>query len=613
MRNLLLTSLFSILLSAPVCAGVVDEYQIERSRLLRLDYPARHDALLQSAVFDTTTALGKYFFNTVLSNTGEDGNLYILQDAEVAKLKQNFPQIYYEKAIFDSWHSNKSAAVKLEELAAYRAVAKENNWSRIERWATSATVSTQIDNGYYYTAVLTMQGVENPPHIVQMETMYDYPLIAIYLDMANAFYFAGDYHKSVVFCQRYKNYLPDNIDLRIEGDLCQVRSEIKLGQFDKSLKNTSKIISLARENNRIPSILAGLSFTAKVYLDKADYQQAKSYALEVIEYLNRTDHQFPGCLYTAYYLLAQATIALNQTDEARGAFQSMLAARGSFEKGARYEKQVLEVEAGLAELEGHQDKALAIFKKLVKLNETPDASIVAWKEFSAITKELDDQQLSFLKIKSGLDKAQSHNMTILALFTSVFAVVASISFWRLFMQKKKIESFSRLDNLTSVNNRWHACEMIRRRLNSMNRQNDSACVAIIDIDNFKKINELYGHDAGDKALIFIAKHIKYQLRQDDVFGRFGGEKFILMLDDAVLEEAEAKINDVRRYLASQEIDGLSATYSLGFCCGLVEITRRTDVMQVSQQCESLLKEAKKKGRNQNATAKLIDRGFLKSA
>ena len=64
----------------------------------------------------------------------------------------------------------------------------------------------------------------------------------------------------------------------------------------------------------------------------------------------------------------------------------------------------------------------------------------------------------------------------------------------------------------------------------MNRVEDVVCVAILDIDHFKSINDQFGHQAGDAVLTLFAKICKYQFRQDDVFGRYGGEEFVLLLN-----------------------------------------------------------------------------------
>nr|WP_246601179.1 GGDEF domain-containing protein [Alteromonas antoniana] len=193
-------------------------------------------------------------------------------------------------------------------------------------------------------------------------------------------------------------------------------------------------------------------------------------------------------------------------------------------------------------------------------------------------------------------------MTTVALFTTTLSIVGFIAFWRILRQKQKIESFSRLDHLTSVSNRWHALDIIRRRLSTMDRRADVSCVALIDVDRFKQINDQFGHHAGDDMLIHIAKLFKYQIRRQDVFGRYGGEEFVMLLDNTELHDARQKVEELRTILAAHRVAGMESVLPLRFSCGLVEVSANADISDVISQCDSLLYKAKNNGRNRTEAA-----------
>lgn len=115
------------------------------------------------------------------------------------------------------------------------------------------------------------------------------------------------------------------------------------------------------------------------------------------------------------------------------------------------------------------------------------------------------------------------------------------------------EALSKLatkDGLTHIFNRRYLEENAQREILKATRHHHAFSLIIFDIDFFKNVNDTYGHKAGDDILISLTQLVKTRLRQDDIFARFGGEEFVIVLPLTTLEKAMKVAEDVRQSVAS---------------------------------------------------------------
>ena len=132
---------------------------------------------------------------------------------------------------------------------------------------------------------------------------------------------------------------------------------------------------------------------------------------------------------------------------------------------------------------------------------------------------------------------------------------------------KKMEDLSNIDGLTELYNRRCFNNMIERKTSEAGRMKVPLSMIMLDIDHFKKVNDVYGHKAGDDVIRFISKTIKTSIRKVDFAARYGGEEFVILLNNTTVESA-AKIAEKIRNLvrdATVNADGilLSVTASFG--------------------------------------------------
>lgn len=157
------------------------------------------------------------------------------------------------------------------------------------------------------------------------------------------------------------------------------------------------------------------------------------------------------------------------------------------------------------------------------------------------------------------------------------------------------------DGLTGLLNHTAFKERFDLKLFNAQRSHESLCVAMLDVDRFKSVNDTYGHATGDMVLKVLARVLRQRLRKSDVIGRYGGEEFAVALPDTTLEEASRIMNDVRESFGQivHESDGRSFTAS--FSCGISvypEIAVAKDLFETADKC---LYAAKEGGRNQVVT------------
>jgi len=120
------------------------------------------------------------------------------------------------------------------------------------------------------------------------------------------------------------------------------------------------------------------------------------------------------------------------------------------------------------------------------------------------------------------------------------------------------------DSMTGVFNRRFAYEILTKQIAIAKRENSSFVLCYVDIDNLKKINDIYGHTAGDTLISTIADSLKKTVRSSDYIFRVGGDEFLLLFPNAELRASEVLIKRLRKLLNQQKIEDIPIDFSFGF-------------------------------------------------
>jgi len=161
----------------------------------------------------------------------------------------------------------------------------------------------------------------------------------------------------------------------------------------------------------------------------------------------------------------------------------------------------------------------------------------------------------------------------------------------------QIQAMALHDELTGLVNRRHMQALLEQETLRCARTGRSYCLALLDIDHFKRINDRYGHAAGDAGLRAFASAAQAAIRSADVLARWGGEEFVLMLADTAIPPAVAGLERLRAQVAGIEIAVGAQYVHLTVSAGLTEHLAGETLAQTLERADKLLYEAKAAGRN----------------
>jgi diguanylate cyclase len=221
------------------------------------------------------------------------------------------------------------------------------------------------------------------------------------------------------------------------------------------------------------------------------------------------------------------------------------------------------------------------------------------------------QRLRKAETKSDVDNVRNHAISELQSMlaeqsvlvrtlneTHDFANIVKQSGQRLSQELKQVRVLSLTDELTELPNRRAFAHRLEEELLRARRYKSSFCVAMIDLDHFKPVNDTYGHTAGDEMLRKYASNILSVLRRSDMVARYGGEEFAIIFPNANLDEARQALEKVRTRIATTFIEfNNHVIRAPSFSAGLVLCDSSEDTEMLIKRADELLYSAKEKGRN----------------
>ncbi len=161
----------------------------------------------------------------------------------------------------------------------------------------------------------------------------------------------------------------------------------------------------------------------------------------------------------------------------------------------------------------------------------------------------------------------------------------------------RIQHLATCDELTGLPNRRHAVETIGLAVARAQRYQTPLCLGVIDLDHFKRVNDTYGHAAGDRVLRHVAQLTQPLLRSSDMLARWGGEEFILLLPETELKAAIKVMKRLQADMAKQRPDAALPDLAVTFSAGLVSLAHGETVGRAIERADQLLYKAKACGRN----------------
>ncbi|HEV8691423.1 MAG TPA: diguanylate cyclase [Ideonella sp.] len=158
------------------------------------------------------------------------------------------------------------------------------------------------------------------------------------------------------------------------------------------------------------------------------------------------------------------------------------------------------------------------------------------------------------------------------------------------------------DALTQVANRRGLMQAFDAEKSRLERDGGPLAVGLLDIDNFKRLNDSLGHTVGDQALVALAQHVRQSLRPVDVVARFGGEEFVVLLPGTPVEEAQKVLTRLQRELTASLFMHDGKEVFVTFSAGVTSYRLGERVEEALERADEALYEAKRTGKNRTCIA-----------
>ena len=166
----------------------------------------------------------------------------------------------------------------------------------------------------------------------------------------------------------------------------------------------------------------------------------------------------------------------------------------------------------------------------------------------------------------------------------------------------ELKRLATTDPLTGVLNRRSFNGLFSRALQRSIRHKVPMCLAMLDLDHFKSVNDLHGHKAGDEALRLFSHYCEREARGTDVFARIGGEEFVLLMTDTDLEGALTILQRILRGVSNLRLEGSKGFFTIELSAGLAEFVEGDSADSLMERADRALYNAKAEGRNRISTS-----------
>ena len=430
--------------------------------------------------------------------------------------------------------------------------------------------------------------------------------------------------------------------LELNSSLCNSTNEVSLlsniaylydsdKNWDKALDYYEKLMKFYIRENSQQKVAEILTKMAAAYKEKQDYDLALQYYIKSLEIDEENIKELLKDDYIkfddVYDLIEQDELALSyyrqylthQDSLSQMEQQKLIEEQEKTENNQKqltkqFEQQKSELTSLLHEAE-HQSKTKE--KKLEKIK--------AEKEIQEITlknKELElenvNLQLQHTTLTIEQQKNQRRYFFIILLVAISFAIIHVYLYHQkridnlrlekannvvqkkndeLLNLNKKLEEIARTDPLTNLANRRALLEYLEYERIRFERGHHHFIIIICDIDNFKNVNDSYGHDFGDYVLKTISSIMQETLRKQDVVGRWGGEEFLIMLPETSLQGGIIAANKVRKNIAQHDFSLNDISVKVTMTFGLEIYNNSEDLIKTINRADKALYNGKNSGKN----------------
>lgn len=296
----------------------------------------------------------------------------------------------------------------------------------------------------------------------------------------------------------------DNTLIWANSNVLIARAKHQLGQTDEAIETIKEPISILKNGKHLTSTIEALTMLAEFHIQLKQWDEADMVMLEAKQLSNSTtaDIMLYENFFETNFLIAEK--------------------KNNYKEALEFYKQMLKVkEVKFELLQQQMSDRLMLDYELEIAQET------------MLRLEQENKLTSIM-----LQNKESKNQLLISVIVGACTVLLLLIYVYLRERKSKLKMshLALTDHLTNCPNRRHSLIQANGMMRNSNSNKHSMIVAILDVDNFKVVNDTYGHDIGDIVLQNLSSIIKGVLRDSDIIGRYGGEEFILLLPNADEQE-----------------------------------------------------------------------------
>jgi diguanylate cyclase len=350
-------------------------------------------------------------------------------------------------------------------------------------------------------------------------------------------------------------------------------------QIPKENLSSHEILLRLLERIDVPALLAEKVVAIKELLAAADEAHTEQAIRALADLIGEMRHQVQDEKSEIESFLKQMSERLQEIDITFQ--QNVLTQRESFEGGRELDSAVSEQVQGIEE-------TVTLAQDILSLKEALHQKVDAIRSHMQEFREAEQQRIEVAEkqveqLTSRLQNAQQESD-------------------KLRQRIKKERDLAMIDPLTGIPNRFAYNERLAQEVARWKRYHNPLVLSVWDVDNFKRINDSYGHQAGDKVLTVIARQLQEKVRETDFAARFGGEEFVLLLPETDLEKASVVAEHIRKSVEACEFHYRGNPVPITISCGLSQFREGDTAEQVFARADAALYKAKENGRNQCRSA-----------
>lgn len=213
--------------------------------------------------------------------------------------------------------------------------------------------------------------------------------------------------------------------------------------------------------------------------------------------------------------------------------------------------------------------------------------------------QLLDKDNELLTLERNLYQQQAENRYLMLLLIGSLSLILGLLTYRGLTRSKRYRKMAEYDQLTGISNRYHFTEQAQREIAHCQRAKRPVAAILFDLDHFKNINDQYGHAAGDWTLRQVVLSCRNFIRHSDIFGRTGGEEFVVLLTDCTAEQASMLAEICRTALADIDTSGYQQQFKVTASFGVADSNQAGyDLSALLAAADAAMYQAKQQGRNQ---------------